>query len=85
MLHRGVTECHWAVLAAWLGWTDPVSEDSDCVLGVKRAQILCSGIVKAVGLNPTRSRDLKANWLNHEFSDSEYRSGGESMFQKILV
>lgn len=46
---------------------------------------LCSGTVKAMPLNLIRSRDLKTDWLNHEFNYSEYQGDGESIFQKKQI
>lgn len=44
-------------------------------------KILYSGTVKAMGLNQTRSMDLKTDWLSFEFNDSDYQGDVETVFQ----
>lgn len=76
LMHAGVMEHCWAVLAASLNWQLLSSGDPGIHIGKKMAQVLCSGTVKAMCLNLIRYRDLKTDWLNHEFNDSEYQGDG---------
>lgn len=66
----------WPVLAASLSWLFLSSADPGICIGKKMAQVICSGTAKAMCLDPMRSRDLKTDWLNHEFNDSEYQGDG---------